>query len=114
MTTTNRRLLLTGASIAALGIASPALADPWYPADAPHNDVADGFYTGEVNAPAALNDEIVICDLADPDPCFYGEVDHGGNAFVVSAFPVVGQAVLNPAAAVDIAIVNDQYDTAEI
>ena len=72
MTTTHRRIaLLTGASIAALGIAAPALA-------APHDGLADGLYPG-VNT---TDDTVVICDLAgatttplQESPCFFGEID---------------------------------------
>ena len=54
MNTTQRRIaLLTGASLATLGLASPALA-------APHTGLADGVYPGF----NTTTDTIEICDLA--------------------------------------------------
>ena len=78
MTTNQRRIaLLTGASIAALGIAGPAFAAPRFPAAAPHDAAANGSYAGTNVVALASNpvDEIVICDIGspDPDPCFFGE-----------------------------------------
>ena len=76
MTTSQRRImLLAGASISALGLSSPALADPWYPAarpsDALGNTVTPGVFTAD--------ETIVICELdvddSPPlltDPCFFG------------------------------------------
>src|SRR5690242_3075547 len=67
MTTTQRRIaLLTGASLATLGVASPALA-------APHSGLADGTYPGFSTSTSTVE----ICDLATPagSPCFYGMID---------------------------------------
>jgi hypothetical protein len=69
MTTTQRRIaLLTGASLATLGLATPALA-------APHNDVPPGTYSGT----STNTDIIPICEIADgaPDDCFFGVVAEG-------------------------------------
>ena len=55
MTTTQRRItLLAGASISALGLSSPAVAQAWYPAPAPHDNVTDGSYL----PPAATADRV--------------------------------------------------------
>ena len=81
MTTNQRRIaLLTGASIAALGIAGPAFAAPRYPAAAPHDAASNGTHAGTnvlVN-PSNPVDEIVICEIGapDPDPCFFGDVKY--------------------------------------
>jgi len=80
MITTQRRIaLLTGASLAALGVsvltATPALAA------APHDTLADGTYPGT----QATADSVVICDLVIPGnptvpgaPCFFGVIDTSG------------------------------------
>ena len=68
MTTTNSRriALLTGASVAALGMsaltASPALAAP------PH----DAFGTGTAAGTDTTSDTVAICDLATNADCFFG------------------------------------------
>ena len=86
MTTTQRRIaLLTGASLSALGVsvltATPALA-------APHNEVADGIYSG-TNTTA---DIIPICAIADDPECFFGEKLTGsGTVGVVVASTSEGQ-----------------------
>jgi len=86
MTTTQRRIaLLTGASLSALGVsvltATPALA-------APHNEVADGIYSGT----NTTNDIIPICAIADDPECFFGEkLTSTGAVGVVVASTTEGQ-----------------------
>src|SRR4051794_2281211 len=85
MTTTQRRIaLLTGASLATLGTASPALA-------APHTGAAAGRHAGI----SSTADTIVICDIATATPapvattpCFFGDIETGtasAHAFVSTA-----------------------------
>src|ERR1044072_9973689 len=67
MTTTQRRIaLLTGASLATLGLATPAFA-------APHDTLPDGTYAGT----DTTADTVTICDLAATpgSPCFFGVID---------------------------------------
>src|SRR3954462_4703981 len=93
MTSTNRRIaLLTGASLAALGMTSPAFAV------APHTGLADGIYPGATSTLPLVD----ICDL-DPTPltpCFFGVIEHdvAAAAATVNA-PANGQIHHNPAAA---------------
>src|SRR5690242_8484007 len=73
--TTSRRIaLLTGASVAALGMsaltASPALAAP------PHT----AFGTGTAAGTDTTSSSVVICDLATNADCFFGVVDSGAAA----------------------------------
>ena len=74
MTTTQRRIaLLTGASLATLGLAAvPAYAAP------PHSALPDGTYPGTLS----VDPTIEICDLATPpgSPCFFGVIDTTGAA----------------------------------
>ena len=80
MTTSQRRIaLLTGASISALGLASPAFAAPHYPLAAPHDAVADGAYSGTSNpfVGGSPTDTIDICTIAVDPQCFLGVVDTG-------------------------------------
>src|SRR6185295_11362209 len=107
---TNRRIaLLTGASLAALGVsvltAAPALA-------APHDTLGTGSYPGFGTA----DDTIVICDL-DPtptSPCFFGQIDRtGGPAIVAStAAGEIFQYVTAPDASASMA--NDAGSSAEV
>src|SRR6185503_4996879 len=89
MTTTQRRIaLLTGASLATLGIASPALA-------APHTGHATGVFPGA----STTADTVVICDIASatptplqsPPPCFFGVIDTTSPAVAVVNAPANGQ-----------------------
>lgn len=120
MTTTQRRIaLLTGASIAALGIASPSLAAPHYPAPAPHDSAGlpDGAYPGESDL---TDDTLVICDLAsDADACFFGVIDDtgAGNQTATVNSVLTGQIEQIRAGAVgpeSISITNATGDSAEI
>src|SRR5215210_2431448 len=93
MTTSNRRIaLLTGASISALGIASPAFADPRYPGAAPHDLVADGTYSGiNVTAPPYVS-TIDICNIAVDPECFLGVKQTGAGAQTATvSSPATGQ-----------------------
>ena len=109
MTTSNRRIaLLTGVSLATLGLASPAIA-------APHDTLDDGIYPGAT----ATADTVEICDLdADEpgvDPCFFGVIDGvsvpQAAATAVVSTPANGQIVHHPGATGT--LVNG-YETAEI
>ena len=94
MKTSHRHFaLLTGASLAALGLAMPAAA-------APHDTLPDGTYPGD----STTDDSIEICDL-DPtpaSPCFFGVID-GASVVQATASATVsstanGQIVQNPGA----------------
>jgi hypothetical protein len=78
MTTTQRRIaLLTGASLATIGLAAvPAYA-------APHDTNADGTYAGA----NTTTDTVTICDLAATpgSPCFFGIIDTAGGPAVVNS-----------------------------
>src|SRR3954452_22165653 len=92
MTSTNRRIaLLTGASLAALGMASPAFAA------APHTGLADGTYPGATSTLPLVD----ICDL-DPTPltpCFFGVIDHDPSLATANVTSTAnGQIVHNPGA----------------
>jgi hypothetical protein len=119
MTTNQRRIaLLTGASIAALGIAGPAFAAPRFPAAAPHDAASNGTNAGTnvlVN-PSNPVDEIVICEIGapDPDPCFFGDVESGDPSQTASAGNVISQTVTAATDEVNLDIVNDAADSAEI
>ena len=91
-TTSHRRIaLLTGASIATLGIATPVLA-------APHDGASPGTYIPDGNYPGFTTNTspVTICAIAadngalagdQSSPCFYGVVDTTGaaaNALVVT------------------------------
>ncbi|MEO8175503.1 MAG: autotransporter outer membrane beta-barrel domain-containing protein, partial [Sphingomicrobium sp.] len=104
MKTSHRRFaLLTGASIAALGISAPALA-------APHDALTPGTYPGFTTT----DDTIELCDLATPagDPCFFGIIDEGSptSTAVVSLFsngefrqqPTGTTAVMNNGASAEV------------
>jgi hypothetical protein len=122
MTTSQRRItLLAGASISALGLSSPALADPWYPTPAPHDNVANGTYAGTnvVVAPGDGVDTIVICDIAtDGDPaatsCFFGEKDEGAGPRGAFAANVITQDATGQTTPVDLEVLNAAGDVAEI
>ena len=70
MTTSHRRFaLLTGASLATLGVAS--IIAPSAALAAPHDTLADGTYAGTTTA----GSPITICDIAGTNPCFTGVID---------------------------------------
>src|SRR3982751_227692 len=74
MTTSNRRIaLLTGASLAALGAATPAFA-------APHDLAADGTYAGTsiIDVTSPFTDTVTICSIGTASPEFsLGEKNSG-------------------------------------
>jgi hypothetical protein len=87
MKTSHRRIaLLTGASLTALGLATPAFA-------APHDNttLADGVYPGA----NTTVDTIEICDLATVpgpgSPCFFGVIDTTNPAVAVVNTTALGQ-----------------------
>ena len=84
MKTSHRRIaLLTGASLATLGFASPAFAAPHYPGAAPHDAAsAAGTHAGTSNTYAAgtAQDVISICAIADNPACFLGVNKQGAGA----------------------------------
>jgi hypothetical protein len=122
MTTSHRRItLLSGASLAALGFASPAFADPNYPGPAPH-DVATttGTHPGTMITYAAgtAQDTIDICAIADNPSCFLGVNNQGAGAqtALVTDAPT-GQILLYAPAATDTVDLNVTVatgDSAEI
>ena len=115
MTTSNRRIaLLTGASLAALGVsvlaASPALA-------APHDTLGTGSYPGIGTA----DDTIVICDLAAPgnttvpgSPCFFGQINRAGGPAIVAGTALGEIFQYVTALEVDASMANDAGSSAEV
>ena len=87
-TNIRRFALLTGVSVAALGVsnvtATAALASP--------QSLPDGVYAGETTADPLIE----ICELADNifngtgpvPPCFFGEIDTGGEKSEIGPFAV--------------------------
>ena len=119
MTTLNRRIaLLTGASLAALGMATPALADPRYPGLAPHDGVADGTYAGINETAPPYVDTIDICLIPTAVNCFVGVKQTGaGNQTATVNSVATGQieqwAPFAPTT-VDFNIIVGAGDSAEI
>src|SRR3954454_14111965 len=116
MTTSHRRIaLLTGASLAALGTATPAFA-------APHDLAADGTYAGTsvVDTTAPYTDTITICAIATASPeCFIGVKNSGAAAETSNvSTPATGQIFVKagPAAAgpVALSVVNAAGNSAEV
>src|SRR5512143_1873667 len=112
MTTSHRRIaLLTGASLAVLGTASPALA-------APHDGLPDGVYSGA----NTTDPTIVICDLDETetptDPCFFGVIDGVSVPQAVAtaavSSPADGDIWQRNAGAGSWSMVNATGDSAEI
>src|SRR3954451_21011682 len=116
MTTSHRRIaLLTRASLAALGTATPAFA-------APHDLAADGTYAGTsvVDTTAPYTDTITICAIATASPeCFIGVKNSGAAAETSNvSTPATGQIFVKagPAAAgpVALSVVNAAGSSAEV
>src|SRR3954453_14967228 len=99
ITTSHRRIaLLTGASLSALGIATPAFA-------APHDLAADGTYAGTsvVDTTAPYTDTITICAIATASPeCFLGVKNSGAatETSTVNSVPT-GQILVHAPTATD-------------
>src|SRR3954462_3882372 len=114
MTTSHRRIaLLTGASLSALGIATPAFA-------APHDLAADGTYAGTsvVDTTAPYTDTITICAIATASPeCFLGVKNSGAatETSTVNSVPT-GQILVHAPTATDasLSVVNAAGSSAEI
>src|SRR4051794_4411107 len=104
MTTSHRRIaLLTGASLAALGITSPALA-------APHDGLADGTYAGA----DTTTDTVTICDLASTTDCFFGVIDSTGAPAIVNSTASGLIRQHNALGDISLTLVNAGGDNAEI
>ena len=122
MTTSHRRItLLSGASLAALGFASPAFADPHYPGAAPHDAAtATGVHPGTsiTYAAGTAQDTIDICAIADNPACFLGVKNEGAGAQVslVNSTPTGQINLFAPAATdtVDLNVTVATGDSAEI
>ena len=122
MKTSHRRIaLLTGASISALGIATPALADPRYPDPAPHDTVSNGAHPGDNSTfvgPGAMTNTITICDIADNPECFLGVKNAGAGSRSATVNSVatgqIEQWVFAATGPVTIAVTNATGDSAEI
>jgi len=112
MTTSYRRItLLAGASITAIGLASPALA-------APHDGLPQGTYThpdspSVTNTPGVdVTDTLEICLVVD-EPCFFGEIDGvtGGPGVATAS---TSQVIVQEATGDDINIDITNAGSAEI
>jgi hypothetical protein len=110
-TTTSRRIaLLTGASVAALGMsalaASPALAAP------PH----ETFGTGTAAGTDTTDDSVVICALATNADCFFGVNATGAPAATANVnSTATGRIYQHDAgAAVTLSMSNAAGDSAEV
>src|SRR6478609_1702778 len=114
MTSQRRIALLAGASITALGIATPAFAAPHYPAPAPHDAVIDGPHPGTFDT---TDDTISICNIGvgipDNPDCFFGDRETGtGNQTANVTSTAAGQihsTRASPVGVVDISITNAAY-----
>ena len=99
MKTSHRRIaLLTGASVSALVIATPAFA-------APHDALADGVYPGVSTTTAT----VTICNLATPpgSPCFFGVIDSVPPSTAVVSTTANGQVLQHAGGAtVNITLIN--------
>jgi hypothetical protein len=116
MKTSHRRIaLLTGASLTALGTATPAFA-------APHDatTLATGMHSGTSHTFAAVPavDTIDICSIADNPACFLGDLEVGTGAVSATVNSVASgqivQSAAAPTGAVDFVIGVAAGDSAEI
>ena len=110
MTTSHRRIaLLTGASLATLGIsaltATPALA-------APHDDFGPGTAAGT----ATNASPVTLCALATNADCFFGVFDSAAGAATANVTTTANGQVLQTGtgATVSLTMTNDAADTAEV
>src|SRR6476661_524691 len=117
MNTTQRRIaLLTGASLATLGLVTPAFAQA-----APHDAAADGIYAGTsvADTTAPFTDTITICNIATASPeCFLGVKNSGAaneTSTVNSAATGQVRVYANPATGpANLTVTNAAGSTAEI